>query len=121
MEVYGVEVKFARTVRANAALIEICPEHDINRFVELVKGNAYWLNISRIMEIMQNAYEDKAEFEAAQLGRAYEKHYLTAEQFSYCDVDTLKVLSDECLAAFVGQGKQTVQAKAKPGKKTESQ
>ena len=41
MEVYGVEVKFARTVRANAALIEICPEHDINRFVELVKGNAY--------------------------------------------------------------------------------
>ncbi len=119
MELYGVEVKFARTVRANAALIEICPDNDINKFGQLVKGNAYWLNIPKVMEILQNAYEDKAEFDAHQVGKTYEKHYLTAEQFSFCTTEELSVLSDEALAAFVGHGRQTVQAKEKTGKKTE--
>lgn len=121
MEIYGVEVYFARTVRANAALIDICPDNDIRRFAELVVGNAYWINIPKIMQIMQNAYEDKRQFDEALLGRTYEPHYVTADMFSYCTVDQLKVLSDECLSAFKGGGEQTVEAKTKPGKKTESQ
>jgi hypothetical protein len=118
MEIYGIKVEFARTVKSNAALAEICPDHDIKRFGEMVSGNAYWINIPKIMEIMQNGAEDKKKFDAAQMGQTYEPQYLTEEQFSYLDAFQLNVLSNECWEAFVGDGKQTVDSKEKAGKKT---
>jgi hypothetical protein len=118
MEIYGIKVEFARTVKSNAALAEICPDHDIKRFGEMVSGNAYWINIPKIMEIMQNGAEDKKKFDAAQMGQTYEPQYLTEEQFSYLDAFQLNELSNECWEAFVGDGKQTVDSKEKAGKKT---
>jgi hypothetical protein len=118
MEIYGINVEFARTVKSNAALAEICPDHDIKRFGEMVSGNAYWINIPKVMEIMQNGAEDKKKFDAAQMGQTYEPQYLTEEQFSYLDAFQLNELSNECWEAFVGDGKQTVDSKEKAGKKT---
>lgn len=118
MELYGIEVEFARTVVANAKLTELCPDHDISRFNEVMGGNSYWLNVAQVMEIMQNAAEEKKAYDAAQLGGTYEPRYLTAEQFSHCDMAQLNQLSNELLEAFIGQGKTTVHAKEKPGKKT---
>jgi len=105
-------------VKSNAALAEICPDHDIKRFGEMVSGNAYWINIPKVMEIMQNGAEDKKKFDAAQMGQTYEPQYLTEEQFSYLDAFQLNELSNECWEAFVGDGKQTVDSKEKAGKKT---
>lgn len=118
MEIYGIKVEFARTVKSNAELAQICPDHDIKRFNELVSGGAYWLNIAKVMEIMQHGAEDKKKFEAAQMGQTYEPQYLTAEHFSYLDAFQLNELSNECWEAFVGDGKQTIESKEKPGKKT---
>jgi hypothetical protein len=84
----------------------------------MVSGNAYWINIPKVMEIMQNGAEDKKKFDAAQMGQTYEPQYLTEEQFSYLDAFQLNELSNECWEAFVGDGKQTVDSKEKAGKKT---
>ena len=118
MEIYGIKVEFARTVKSNAVLAEICPDHDIKRFGEMVSGSAYWINIPKVLEIMQNGAEDKKKFDAAQMGQTYEPQYLTEEQFSYLDAFQLNELSNECWEAFVGDGKQTVESKEKAGKKT---
>lgn len=118
MEIYGIKVEFARTVKSNAMLAELCPDHDIKRFGDLMSGNAYWINIPKVMEIMQHGAEDKKRFEAAQMGQTYEPKYLTAEHFSYLDAFQLNQLSNECYEAFVGDGRQTVETKEKAGKKT---
>lgn len=118
MEIYGIKVEFARTVKSNAQLAELCPDHDIKRFNEVVSGNAYWINIPRVMEIMQNGAEEKKMHEAARMGQKYEPQNLTAEDFSYLDAFQLNELSNECWEAFVGDGKQTVDSKEKAGKKT---
>lgn len=120
MKLYGIEVEFARTTFSNAKLTELCPDHDISRFGEVMGGNSYWLNVPKVMEIMQNEAEDKKAFDAAQLGQTYEPRYLTAEQFAHCDMAQLNQLSNELLDAFVGQGRTTVHAKEKAGKKTEA-
>lgn len=114
MKVHGREIRFMRTVWGNCEIAERCPDKDINRFDELMKGDYITSQkaAAGFMAVMSEGYEMHRAYEEP----GYEKRPLTQAEAMLLDDETFAALFAEAVSAFAADGKATVEAEAPKGK-----
>lgn len=108
MEIYGKERGFSLTVRAASDVARLCPDGDLTRMGEILKGKNFADNlevISKFIVAMSNGYEERKHFET---GEAPDP--LTIEQVQSLTMDELTRLQEEAFSAFNGDAKPSVEA-----------
>lgn len=114
------EILFRRSVKATAELAEICPDKDIAKLGELMKGGtAQQLAAGAVLIRALNAgYESHR----ALVEPGYAANPITIDEIMDLDADEFAQLLAESIAVFRADGKTDIATKPAPrkGKKTES-
>lgn len=113
MELNGRTVHFKRTIWATNAIMQMCPGKKLERFSELFNGDDadQILTMSAFITIMSEGYEQAKEFEASRKGQTYTKDPVTMDEIMALeDMDVFTQLQTEAVAAWVEDGKQTVES-----------
>lgn len=118
MEINGREIKFRRTVLGNCEIADLCPDKDINKFWDLMKGDYITSQnaAASFMAALSKGYEMAREYEHP----GYKGHPLTKEEALLMDNVAFNDLFSEALEAFLADGKATVEAEEPKGKKKEN-
>lgn len=106
MEIKGREIKFLRTVKSTCDIEDLCPNHDLNRFAELMSGSVKTVNttVAQLIRIMNEGYEMNRQMNED----GYKARPLTMEEIMYVDDATFSKLAEEMMKAFNGE-KPTVE------------
>lgn len=106
MEIKGREIKFLRTVKSTCDIEDLCPNHDINRFPELMSGSVKTVNttVAKLIHILNEGYEMNRQMNE----EGYKANVLTEEEILYLDDATFTKLAEDMMQAFNGQ-KPTVE------------
>lgn len=100
MEVKGREIKFLRTVKSTCDIEDLCPNHELNRFGELLGGSVKTVNttIAKLIRIMNEGYEMNRQMNED----GYKAQILTEDEILYLDDATFGKLAEEMMRAFNG-------------------
>jgi len=106
MKIKGREIKFLKTVKSTCDIEDLCPNHDISRFPELMGGSVKTVNttVAKLIHILNEGYEMNRQMNE----EGYKANILTEEEILYLDDATFTQLAEEMMQAFNGQ-KPTVE------------
>ena len=106
MKIKGREIKFLKTVKSTCDIEDLCPNHDISRFPELMGGSVKTVNttVAKLIHILNEGYEMNRKMNE----EGYKANILTEEEILYLDDATFTALAEEMMQAFNGQ-KPTVE------------
>lgn len=115
MIVNGREIKFLRTVEANFKIEEMCPDHDFNRFGELLEGSVTQMTKTEmaLIIILNEAHESREKY----LNPNHVPQLITEQDLMMMTAEEFEAAANEAMAALAG--KQTVEIE--PAKKKENQ
>ena len=120
MELNGREVHFKRTIWATNAITKMCPDGNLQRFVELFNGDMaeQIFNMSAFISIMSQGYEQAEAFRASRNGETYEQDPITLDEImALDDMDIFTELQNEAVKAWAEDGKVTVESEPVKSKK----
>lgn len=106
MKIKGREIKFLKTVKSTCDIEDLCPNHDISRFPELMGGSVKTVNttVAKLIHILNEGYEMNRQMNE----EGYKANILAEEEILYLDDATFTALAEEMMQAFNGQ-KPTVE------------
>lgn len=114
----GREVLFRRSVKATADLAEICPDKDISKLGELMKGGTgqQLATGAVLIRVLNAAYENHR----ALVEPGYVADPISVDEVMDLDADEFAELLVEAIAVFRADGQQDIATKPAPkkGKKT---
>jgi hypothetical protein len=118
MLVHGREIKFKRTVQATCEIAEICPDGDINKFVELSDlGYSTSQKAAAVLVCaLARGYELSRKYEEP----GYVPQELTVEEVLSLDIPEYMALVDEAVEVFKQDAKTTVETEPVKGKNAEA-
>ena len=122
MKIFGKEYGMLYSVGAQEEIAELCPDGDLKRLGEYLKGTAVEANAksARIPMILSTWYEKAEAMEAAAEGREYEQKPLGWETVELLDMGQFRSLMEEAFAAMGAGRARTVETETSEGqKKTE--
>lgn len=108
MIIHGKEREFLLTIGAAAEIAKLCPDEDLNRIGEVLKGNRYGASmelIAKMICIMSEGYEKNKKFEDPE----YQMDPLTPEEIMAIPMTQLAELQAYALAKFKADTKPEVE------------
>ncbi len=114
MVIHGREIKFRRTVFGNCEIAKICPGGDINNFNQVINGD--YATAQTAAAVFIAALSEGYEMNEAYEHPDYTPRPLTKNEALLLDSEEFNALFAEAMAAFVEDGKTTVQTKEPKGK-----
>lgn len=114
MKVYGREVKFARTIQATCAVVNLCKDGDADNLETLFEGKyqVSQVTAARFMVALSEGYETQQTY----IKSDYEPHPLTEGEALSLTEDDFGKLFDEAIAAWRGE-KPTIEVEQPKSKK----
>ena len=111
MIVHGKERLFKLTVGASLAIAELCPNGDLDRLSEVLKGSTAQImsNAVKIIVALQHGYEDARAVDEP----GYVPDYMTEAELYAIDMDDFKAFEREAVAVYNGDSSPTVDVESK--------
>lgn len=119
MNVNGREVRFMRTVMANCEIAQICKNHDLAKFDELLTSGDTIVSVNAqatFIVAMAKGWEMHEKFENPD----YVMNVVTSDELMMLDPEDFSNLFTEAINAFAGDGAVTVEAEEVKTKKEET-
>lgn len=106
MEIKGREIRFLRTVQATCDLIDMCPDHDIERLPELFNGDLSKMmkNGAKFISIMNEGYEMNRAFNE----EGYNPQVIQPAELLYLRQEQFQALLDSAMKAMTNGAEQEV-------------
>lgn len=121
MQIRGREIGFLNTVKTTAELAKMCPDHDIDRLMELFPEDNQGIpeileNGAKIIHVLNEGYERNKAYEEP----GYEPQILTIDEIMYLPSDVYYKLMKSAWAQLQNGTKTTVEVEPVKKKETET-